>query len=132
MKGADTNIVLRLITEDDESQTALVRAILADEIFYVSLTVMVEVEWVLRSAYRWDRAKIADALTILTDLAGLQIEDAMSVRWAASRLRAGADFADMVHLVAMKNMAAFVTFDRKLERGAGGEAPLRIETLKTS
>ncbi|HEX8446397.1 MAG TPA: type II toxin-antitoxin system VapC family toxin [Sphingomonas sp.] len=132
MKAADTNVVLRIITEDDEQQAALARAAMRNATLYVSLTVAIEVEWVLRSAYRWDRIRIANAMVILTELEGLHVEDALLVRWAAARLRKGADFADMIHLVAVRNLPAFVTFDRKLEQAAGSETPLPVETLIVS
>ncbi|GGE72252.1 type II toxin-antitoxin system VapC family toxin [Sphingomonas prati] len=132
MRSVDTNVVLRLIVADDKAQVREVQTLLQNEVLHVSLTVLIEVEWVLRSAYGWRRERTAEVLTVLTDLDGLDVEEAAMVRWAAGRLAEGADFADMIHLVAARHMSGFVTFDRSLARGAGEDAPLPVETLGVS
>lgn len=45
-------------------------------------------------------------------------------------MEAGADFADMMHVGAAEGASSFVTFDRKLERRAGPDSPVAIETLR--
>ena len=59
----DTNILVRLVTGDDETQTQTVLRMLAkhsknQKLLYVPVTVMLELEWVLRS--RYGHAKDAD------------------------------------------------------------------------
>ncbi|MFD1950636.1 type II toxin-antitoxin system VapC family toxin [Sphingomonas arantia] len=132
MRAVDTNVVLRLIVADDEDQAREAQTLLQNEVLHVSLTVLIEVEWVLRSAYGWKRERIADVLAVLTDLDGLVVDEAAMVRWAAERLAHGADFADMIHLVATRHISCFVTFDRGLARRAGVDAPLPVETLGVS
>ena len=56
MLGLDTNVLVRLLIEDDASQTRRARklvdtAIAEQETVLVSLPVLLETEWVLRSRY---------------------------------------------------------------------------------
>jgi predicted nucleic-acid-binding protein len=127
--AGDTNVVLRLITADDAAQETIARQILQRSGVFVSLTVLMEAEWVLRSYYRWSRAQIADAFQAFYGLEGITIERLKWALWAVDRLRSGADFADMIHLLAVADVQTFATFDAQIEKVAGPDAPLPIETL---
>lgn len=129
MIAADTNVALRLILEDDEEQVAAVRAIMADQRLFLPLTVILETGWVLASRYQMPRANLADALAALLVLDRVEVSRADQVGWAIERFRAGADWADMVHLIASQKLRGFVTLDRRLSRQAGDRAPVAIETL---
>ncbi len=128
MKVADTNVLLRIITGDDPVQEVIAREVMDSTGLLVSLTVLMEIEWVLRSVYRWNPAKIADALEALVSLDGLHLERAGDALWAVECMRAGADLTDMVHLLVRVDAEAFVTFDRNVAPFAG-DAFLRVETL---
>ncbi|MDG2533385.1 type II toxin-antitoxin system VapC family toxin [Sphingomonas sp. HITSZ_GF] len=123
----DTNILVRAVTGDDAAQTSLARALLTEP-FVLLASVLVETEWVLRSQYGWSRNAIATALAELIDLPALA-EGPAAIHWAVERFAAGADFADMVHLVSAGGATRFVTFDRRLKAKAGDSTPLPIETL---
>ncbi len=129
MKAVDTNVVLRLITGDDPKQEAIARDLIASTDVFVSLTVLMETEWVLRSFYRWRPDKIGDALVALAGLQGICIERVDRALWAIDRMRTGADFADMIHLLVAADVESFVTFDRDIAPLAGASAPLLVETL---
>ena len=129
MRAVDTNIVVRVIVADDAVQLARAAAIIAAGVV-VPLTVLLETEWVLRSNYRFARTRIADALTGIFDIETIVIADEPLVRWAIERYRAGADFADMLHLIAARGAEAFVTFDRDLAKDAGAAAPVAVETIE--
>lgn len=128
LKPADTNVLLRIITGDDPAQEAVARNVIAADGLLVSLTVLMEIEWVLRSRYRWDRHKIANALESLASLEGLHLERVGDALWAVECMRAGADLTDMVHLLVRADVEAFVTFDRAIAPLAG-DALLRVEVL---
>jgi predicted nucleic-acid-binding protein len=49
------------------------------------------------------------------------------VRWAIERFAAGADFADMIHIVAARGAVAFVSFESRLSKLAGTASPMPIE-----
>jgi hypothetical protein len=60
MLGIDTNVVVRLVVSDDADQTRrarklVERALSRDEPVLVSLLVLLESEWVLRSRYGFNR-----------------------------------------------------------------------------
>jgi predicted nucleic-acid-binding protein len=66
-KYLDTNIIVRLFMEDSEDQseiikTELISASQKKSKLFVSVLVIFEVEWVLRSVYKVDKQNIADSL----------------------------------------------------------------------
>lgn len=129
MKAIDTNVVIRIITEDDPDQTQTARRLLSEGVF-ISHSVLLEAEWVLRSFYRWTRGDIADALADLVDLGGVHVLHGDLLSWALDRYRSGADWADMFHLLGARGTESFLTFDRRVVPTAGPAAPVRVETLR--
>ena len=129
MRSVDTNVLLRLIVTSDAAQTHRAQSI-ASEPMFLPLTVLIETGWVLRSSYAFDRLRLAAALLHLIALPTVVVDDEPSVRWAIGQVRDnGADLADMLHLVAARTTDRFATFDRKLAKQAGPDAPIEIETL---
>ena len=96
----DTNVLLRYLVRDDGMQRvqvarALERALKHGETITLSLPVLLESEWVLRSRYGFSKAEILRTFHGLLDSAELQIHEHHAVvealhLWAESR----ADFAD--------------------------------------
>lgn len=84
---------------------------------------------VLRAAYRWPRDRVNAALAALLRLEGVTVERAAGVTWALVRHAAGADLADMLHLVAATGADGFATFDRGVSAGAGAAPPIAIDVL---
>jgi predicted nucleic-acid-binding protein len=122
MKSLDTNVLARFFVDDaDDPQAAKQRpaAIAAmSERAYVSVTVLLELEWVLRGFYALARRDIARALRALTGIEHVTIEDRDAVLSALLAFEAGTDFADALHVVRSTRASAFVTFDRQLARRA--------------
>ena len=131
MIAVDTNVIVRLIVGDDPQQLAIARALIASERILVPLTATLECEWVLRSFYRYPPAAIAGAIGAMMALDNVEFEQAEGVRWATERFLAGADFADMIHIVQGKaaHAAMFATFDAGVQIEAGGLTPLPVRTL---
>lgn len=113
--------------DDDDAQAATARAVLSRD-FSLLASVLLEVEWVLRSSYLWPRARIAETLADLLDLPTLR-DAPPGINWVLERFAAGADFADMLHLASSSSFDGFATFDRRLARDAGPSTPVSIETL---
>ena len=130
MKAVDSNVLLRLITGDDLHQEKVARPFIDGHEIFVPLTVVLEPEWGLRSFYRWPRARIADALGGLDGFDRIRLERADDLLWAIDQMRSGADFADMVHLVASGDAAAFATFDTDVGKHAGSGTPRPVQTLR--
>ena len=122
MIAPDANVVVRFLVADDPRQAERAAALFAHQRVMLLKTVLLETEWVLRSAYALKREDIHDALSRLSRLAGVTIEDEQAVRKALDLFAAGMDFADALHLAsAGGHNAGFATFDRKL-RSAAAEA----------
>ncbi len=123
MKVLDTNVLARLLVDDpDDPQAARQRgaAIAAtSERARVPVTVLLELEWVMRGFYALPRADILKAMRALAGVEHLTIEDRDGVLSALDAYATGLDFADALHLYRNdRSSDAFVTFDRKLARRA--------------
>lgn len=97
---------------------------------WVSITVWLELGWLLDCRLKISRDIVSDALAALLTLDTVHTADRAALSWAVERFRAGADWADMVHLVSAQASAeAFATFSYRLERQAGLATPIPVETL---
>ena len=129
MRAVDTNILARFILRDDERQALVADAVLRAPV-WVSDTVLLELGWLLERKLKMDRAVAAGALSAVVELETVHVADRAMLLWAVERYRTGADWADMVHLIANRMSAdAFVTLDADMARGAGPISPVPIETL---
>ena len=63
----------------------------------------------------------------LLDVTTITVPARDEVRWAIGRFEAGADIADMLHLVAARGSASFISFESRLAELAGEGSPLAIE-----
>ena len=127
MRAIDTNVIIRLLTRDDAAQNKVAEMLIGAGDIFVSLTVIIECEWVLRNAYRFTPEQIAGGLTLFAGLPGITIEDRMAVSNAIEWMRGGMDFADAMHLAKAEGCTAFFTFDKKLARAAKGLSPISVE-----
>ena len=124
--GADTNIVVRLIVEDDTAQVDRILALLSHHELFVPLTVMLEAEWVLRSRYRLSRMEIATAFAALCRLESIWVEEAGKLTWAIDQYRLSGDFGDFVHILSCDDCEGFATFDAALQRAASTDWPVSV------
>src|SRR5271167_2256295 len=81
---------------------------------FVSLTVVSEVEWLLRANYRLGRPAILSALRKFADLSSVAFEDPAILTQALDWAERGMDFADALHLARSSACEAFASFDRGL------------------
>ena len=58
--AVDTNIMIRLAMRDDERHYQKAMALLEEHQFFISNTVQLEIEWVLRSRYKQACEEIAN------------------------------------------------------------------------
>ncbi len=115
----DTNVLVRLIVADDPRQAAAARDLLDREEVLVTTTVLLETDWVLRSAYGLGRSEALNDLRSVCGLPGVVLSEPDRIATAISWSEAGMDFADALHLAGAEGCDAFVTFDRKLATAAG-------------
>lgn len=127
MIAVDTNVLVRLLTRDDEKQASCARALLdsqaeADASFFVSDVVLAELAWVLHSAYGYGRSEIAKALQALVDNATLRFQSVDTVRAALRSCESGpVGFPDcMIAATAVSaGCERTVTFDDAMTKLAG-------------
>jgi predicted nucleic-acid-binding protein len=118
MIAVDTNVVVRLLTEDDPTQTAAAKSLFAAGSIWIAKTVLLETAWMLRSFYGFDESAIRDAFTRLLGLQNVHTEDKASMATALALSAHGVELADAMHLTSRPPGAVFVSFDRSFVRGA--------------
>jgi predicted nucleic-acid-binding protein len=128
VKAIDTNIVARIILQDDPIQFQKASEFCAGGVI-IPLSVSLELEWVLRSRYRMPREAIVASFRALFSAAHFNFDNEAGMIWAIERYASGADFADMVHLLMAASADTFVTFDQSLVRDAGDHPPLSVEPI---
>lgn len=118
MLAIDANVVVRYLTGDHPEQSARARATVDAAPVFVPVTVVLETEWVLRSAYGYDRTDVIRALRAFGGLPTVSVEDADAVAAALDLAALGMDFADALHLGRSGRCDGFVTFDQRLVAAA--------------
>ena len=112
MIGVDTNLIVRLLTRDDERQFCQAEKIFKQEQIFIADTVILETEWVLRYAYGFKPEEIGQAFTMLLGLANVHVNNVDKLHRVLSLHRQGFDFADAMHLGASLSCRSFLTFDK--------------------
>lgn len=117
MIAFDTNLLVRLAVNDDEEQAEIAESLLTKNDVFISRTVLLETEWVLRSVYKNSREEIALYFEAVLITKNINVENAIEVSHALNWYKLGADFADAIHLcICGENM--FHTFDSKFCKSA--------------
>ena len=125
MIGIDTNILVRYVTNDHPEQAALAVELLGQpETILVANTVLLELEWVLRSVYDLKPSEIHQAMLQILGLPNVMPEDAEQVAVALSYYQRGMDFADALHLAINSSVQQFYTFDKAFVKRAGDSLPI--------
>lgn len=127
MLGIDTNVLVRLLVVDDDAQVRRARRVIEDryaagEAVLVSLVVLVETEWVLRSRYEFDKATIVAAFRRLLEVDEFSVEDEPAVEEALFYWQDQAcSFADCLISSHHRRIGcrATATFDTKAARMPG-------------
>ena len=130
MIAVDTNVVVRYLTRDDHQQAARAASLIQTSPIWVSKTVLLETEWVLRTLYGYAPNPLAEALRAFAGLPTVIVEDELAVVKALDWFREGLDFADALHLASAGDARQFASFDRKLIRQAKRCAALETILLR--
>ncbi len=125
MISLDTNVIARFYVDDPSDPEATRQRPLARKVFeqasalFVPLTVVLELEWVLRAFYNFSATDFEKIIRHLAGLPHLTLESQASVLDALQAHVKGLDFADALHLRASSQCESLVTFDdRKFARRA--------------
>lgn len=117
MIAVDTNVLARFYVDDPTDpdaarQRPIARRVLGEaNAVWVPLTVVLELEWVVRAFYGFGADEFARVIEHLCGLAHVVIEGRPEILAALERHRAGLDFADALHVSRSKHCERFVTFD---------------------
>jgi len=125
--GVDTNVIVRLLTRDDEQQFRQAEQIFSHEQIFITDTVILETEWVLRFSYGFKPNDIRRALKKIFGLPNVHISNPEELKVALRLYKAGLDFADAIHLSANLNHHTFVTFDKKFIQRAKGKTECLVK-----
>ncbi|MDU0458418.1 MAG: type II toxin-antitoxin system VapC family toxin [Geobacteraceae bacterium] len=117
MVTLDTNVWVRYLTNDDELQARRAMKLLErSEAVFMPKTVLLELEWVLRAAYRVKPADIHRSLLHILGLPMVVAECAGQVAAALDFYAQGCDFADALHLASSDTVQTVYTFDEQFAR----------------
>ena len=127
MLGVDTNVLIRYLIRDYQPQYERARRLIDREVskgepVLVSLLVLLETEWVLRSRYELPKSDIVAVFSALLDTADLSFEDEPSIEHAVYSWKdSTADFADCLIDARNRRLGcrATATFDGRALRLAG-------------
>ncbi len=127
MIGLDTNVVVRFLAQDDETQSPIATRFIArlsrERPGFISSIVLAEITWVLARAYKASRDDIARAVEGLLRSAELIVENTDAAYRALGIYRASqsGEFADalIAQTAALAGAGETVTFDQNAAAALG-------------
>ena len=109
----DTNVVVRIITDDDPAQVKEARALLAANRCVVPITVVLEASWVLQTSYQLPVSVVVSSLRQFLALDQVEAPFLSAIEQALRDYERGLDFADAPHrALAPPNAEGLATFDQ--------------------
>jgi predicted nucleic-acid-binding protein len=129
MPALDTNVLVRYVVQDDATQLAAAKRLISRCVgqgltLFVPVTVVLELEWVLRSSFGFAKDDVLLTLSSLFSAAELTFETERALEVALQLFRKGsADFADCLH-VALATQAGeqpLWTFDKGAAKVSGAQ-----------
>lgn len=119
MIGIDTNLLVRFLVNDDKTQAKYAQKLIEQNDVYISKSVLMETEWVLRYSYEINAKAIHQAFENLLGLPEIKVEDPACIIKAMKWFGEGFDFADAIHLAtSLQSADEFATLDKTLIKRA--------------
>lgn len=137
MIALDTNVLARYYVASSDApsqkQSALAKKLIeSGKALFVSKTVVLELEWVLRGYYKSTPDEVLAVLNHLLGMPNVELEDRVALEMACTALHDGFDFADALHHASNRHCTSMATFDdKKFARKATGKAwkpPVKVVT----
>jgi len=119
MIGLDTNVLARYYIQDESDEEArkqheAARILMeSGEPLMVCKTVLLELEWVMRGYYGFERDEIANVFHRVLATAHITVEHRDEVEQALAAFWQGFDFADALHHASYRGCAQMASFDDK-------------------
>lgn len=120
MISVDTNIIIRFLTHDDDLQYKKAFSIFDAHEVFISNTVILETERVLRYAYDFSPEDICNAFINLFGLKNIHLPNPTFIAQAIEWYKHGLDFSDALHLTQCQQYEKLYTFDKKFSSNANG------------
>ncbi len=130
--AVDTNIVVRLFTQDDEQQYAKSLKLFQEQDIFIPDTVILETEWVLRFAYDFKPDEVCKAFRNLMGLPNVQVTNGSLMAQVLQWHENGLDFADALHLAQSQSCSAIYTFDAQFASRARGLTTCEVKQPQKS
>jgi predicted nucleic-acid-binding protein len=127
MVGVDTNVIVRLLTRDDEKQYNKSLKLFEQQEIFIPDTVILETEWVLRFAYNFKPDEICVAFRNLFGLPNVQVTNGSMMLQVLEWHEHGLDFADALHLAQSQNCSAMYSFDDKFVKRSKGLSECEVQ-----
>lgn len=129
MPSLDTNVLVRYVVQDDSGQLAAAkrligRCVAEGQTLFIPVTVTLELEWVLRASFGYEKDEVLRALSNLLSAAELIFESERALEVALQLYRKGsADFADCLHIALAYEAGErpLWTFDKGAAKVIGAE-----------
>lgn len=119
MIAVDTNLLVRHLTQDDPVQSLIAEELLKNPGgVFVSTSVLLELEWVLRSAFHLPLNTVKACLLGVCGMSNIRVENAAQAKRAVDDFLAGVDFADALHAASNQADEGLYTFDKKFAKKA--------------
>jgi predicted nucleic-acid-binding protein len=115
--AVDTNILARFYCDDPDDRQArrqrpsARRIMLEPEAVFVPLSVVLELEWVMRGFYEVEPASFCEAVEHLLGMQHVVVESWEAVKNALDLHRRGFDFADALHWTRSRDCDRFISLD---------------------
>ena len=127
MIGLDTNVIVRLLVQDDEAQVKRVEKAIAEQCSeespaIINAIVLAETVWVLGSAYKYENSEVVSAIEALLQVKVFEVQY-HNEAWEALHLfeDGKGGFADLYLAAINRHLGCSITltFDKKAAGNAG-------------
>jgi predicted nucleic-acid-binding protein len=124
MPGLATNVLVRWLVEDDDRHVARAKTLFETAgsqhtTFFVPVTVMLELEWVLRSRYGFEKSTVLGTYSALLESQELEFQAESAIERALHLDRLGAaELADCLHagIGSADDRSPMLTLDERAAR----------------
>ncbi len=120
MAALDTNVLIRFLVQDDAAQSTAARKLIRKRVneaqtLFVAVTVSLELEWVLRSNFKFEKQAVVQTRSDLLSSAELSFESESTLELALlQHAKTLADSSDCLHaaLATAANSGPLWTLDK--------------------